>query len=199
MENQDNIEKPVKENIYNIPNLFTFSRLIIAILTIYFIFAEYNIIYVVVAFSIGMLTDFFDGWTARKFHMETEFGRQFDMIADRILIAGVALALVIKFSMLGILTGSHYFQLAFLMIREIITTPVALVAMFSGAGIPQVRIIGKIVTVMQSITFPILLLGIFYSFFSFSIYFVIVTGITGLIASYYYVNDMKMLMKNNKK
>ena len=196
-QNLENDQK--KENIWNLPNLLTLFRIIFAFVAAYFIFGGFDIVYIVVAFIIGMLTDFFDGLVARTFNLKTEFGRQFDMIADRILIVGVALAFIIKFNMLGILTGSHYFQIIFMLLREILTTPIALVTMSIGAGIPQVRFIGKATTVMQSVTFPAILLSIFYEIFSFSIYFAIATGIIGFIASIYYIYDMKNLMTKTTK
>lgn len=190
-------EKP-KENIWNIPNFITLLRIIIAFVVIYLIFADFHIFYIVAAFIIGMSTDFFDGWTARTFNLKTEFGRKFDMIADRILIGGVALAFMIKFTQAGALTSSHYFQIIIMLVREILTTPVALVTMIMGGGIPQVRTIGKIVTTLQSITFPAIILSIFYPVFSFSLYLAIATAIFGLIASFYYINDMKNLLIKKK-
>src|SRR3989344_1680419 len=94
---------PTKENIWNIPNALTFSRIIITILAVFFIFADFDIVYVAVAFVVGMITDFLDGQIARRFNMKTEFGRQFDMIADRFLMISVALAAIIKLSIAGVL------------------------------------------------------------------------------------------------
>ncbi|MFH1656514.1 MAG: CDP-alcohol phosphatidyltransferase family protein [Candidatus Nealsonbacteria bacterium] len=187
-----------KENIWNVPNLLTFLRVISAIIVTYLIFADFSIIYVVIVFVIGMSTDFFDGFVARKFNLQTEFGRKFDIIADRMLIVGAGLAFIIKFSILGILTDIHYFQFIVILIREILTIPVALIAMALGGGIPKVRNIGKATTFAQSIAFPAVLLGVFYSFFSFSLYLAVITGILGLIASIYYINDMKNLVIKKK-
>jgi len=196
-QNLENNQK--KENIWNVPNLLTLFRIIITFIAVYLIFAGFDIVYIIVAFIIGMLTDFFDGLVARLFNLQTEFGRKFDMIADRILIAGVVLAIIIKFSLDGLLTESHYFQLIFMLLREILTTPVAFVTMAAGGGIPQVRFIGKATTTVQSITFPMILLSVFYEFFSFSLYFAIATGIVGFIASIYYIYDMKNLIAKKIK
>ena len=187
-------KKQEKENIWNIPNFLTFSRIIFTAIAIYFIFAEFHIFYIIAAFIIGMLTDLFDGYIARRFNLKTEFGRKFDMIADRVLIVGVALAFVFKFFFLGLLDNNHLSQIFFMLIREMLTIPVALVTMSLGGGVPQVRWIGKITTFMQSVTFPMILLSIFYNFFSFSFYFALLTGILGLIASFYYINDMRNLL-----
>lgn len=183
-----------KENIWNIPNFLTLVRVISAFVAFYFIFAGYPIYYTVIIFIFGMLTDFFDGQIARRFNLKTEFGRNFDIVADRILIVGVALAIVIRLEMTGILGLWHFFQVLFMLSREIISTPIVLIALFFKAGIPKVRMIGKITTFMQSVTFPMIVLSIFYPIFSFSWIFTIITGICGFIASIYFANDMVKLI-----
>lgn len=184
------------ENIWNVPNFLTLLRVISAFVAVYLIFSGYHIYYIAAAFILGMITDFFDGQIARRFNLKTEFGRQFDMIADRILIVGVALAIVIRFEMTGILTPIHFYQILFMLSREIITTPVALIGMGFGAGFPQVRFIGKVTTFFQSVTFPMIILSIFYPIFNFSWYFTIITGIFGIISAMYYINDIiKLIIK----
>jgi len=183
-----------KENIFNIPNALTLLRVILAFVAVYFIFADFHIIFVVVAFSVAMITDFFDGWTARKFNAQTEFGRQFDVVADRVVIGGVPIVFLVKYSLLGVLGGGYVLQILFMFIREIITIPIGIITMFLGIPIPQVRFIGKLVTLMESIVFPMVLLGAFYNFFSFSIYLAIATGFAGVIASIYYIYDIRKLI-----
>lgn len=183
-----------KENIWNIPNFLTFLRIVSAIVAFYLVFAGFPVYYVIIVFILGMLTDFFDGQIARRFNLKTEFGRQFDVIADRILIVGVALAIVVRLEMMGILTSRHFIQVLFMLSREIITTPIALITLWLRTGIPQVRMIGKITTFMQSITFPLIILSIFYPVFNFSWFFTIITGLCGLIASVFYTSDMIKLI-----
>lgn len=183
-----------KENIWNIPNLLTFIRVVSAFVAIYFLFAGFHIYYVAIAFILGMITDFFDGQIARRFNMKTEFGRQFDMIADRVLIVGVALAIVIRLETMGMLSSGHFYQIFFMLSREILTTPVAIITMSLGAGFPQVRFIGKLTTFLQSVTFPMIILNIFYpKYFQFSWHFAIITGLFGLAAAIYYIYDMVKL------
>ncbi len=186
----------LKENIWNIPNILTFFRIIIAFLTVFLIFADFNIFYIISAFMIGMLTDFFDGQIARRFNLKTEFGRKFDMIADRILMVGVGLASIIKLSLLEISPVSQILQIFLILSREIIAFVAILAALITKRKIPipQVRFIGKATTVMQAITFPMILLSMFYTLFSFSLYFAFITGFIGLISSFCYINDTKNLV-----
>lgn len=191
--------RSIKENIWNIPNFLTLLRILSAFVAIYFIFAGFPIIDIAVVFVLGMLTDFLDGQIARRFNMKTEFGRQFDMVADRVLIVGVALGIVVRFEMIGILNQTHFFQILFMLSREIITTPVVLIAMGMGISFPEVRFIGKLTTFMQSVTFPMIILSVFYSFFNFSWYFAVFTGFLGLIAAIYYIVDIKNLISQKRK
>ena len=46
-----------------------------------------------IAFVFGALTDFFDGFLARKLHAETAWGATLDPIADKILVCGTILGL----------------------------------------------------------------------------------------------------------
>lgn len=184
------------ENIWNIPNFLTLLRIISALVAVYLIFSGYHIYYIAAVFVFGMITDFFDGQIARRFNMKTEFGRQFDMIADRILIVGVALAIVIRFEMDGKLNPIHFYQILFMLSREIITTPIAVVTMALGAGFPQVRYIGKVTTFLQSVTFPLIILSVFYNIFNFSWYFAVITGVFGTISGVYYIVDMTKLTIN---
>src|ERR1700722_5950165 len=47
-----------------------------------------------IVFLVGAVTDFFDGFLARKLHAETAWGATLDPIADKILICGVILGLL---------------------------------------------------------------------------------------------------------
>lgn len=74
----------LKENIFTKPNTISLLRLPILFLSIYFVFANY---YLLAAISIALvfLMDWADGYIARKFKEETEFGKVLDEIIDRIV------------------------------------------------------------------------------------------------------------------
>ena len=65
----------------NLPNKLTFIRLVLAVPFIYFL-QESNaegFVYRMIAFAlfvVASLTDFFDGYLARKYNLVTDFGRQ---------------------------------------------------------------------------------------------------------------------------
>ncbi|MCX6764947.1 MAG: CDP-alcohol phosphatidyltransferase family protein, partial [Candidatus Nealsonbacteria bacterium] len=149
--------------------------------------------YIILAFVLGMLTDFFDGQVARIFNLKTDFGRQFDMIADRVLLIGVILAFGIKLGIAGFLNEGHIIQMFLIMSREIICLPFVLIAFILKLGIPHVRMPGKITTFMQSFAIPILFINIFHPILFSSWYLSVITGIMGIIASFYYIYDVIIL------
>jgi CDP-diacylglycerol--glycerol-3-phosphate 3-phosphatidyltransferase len=85
----------------NIPLYLTLFRLIISplffpFLLVYFLPLNYIIfnISLAILFLLIGLTDFFDGYYARKFGQETGIGKILDPIADKVLLAAVFIALV---------------------------------------------------------------------------------------------------------
>jgi len=194
-------EKPPseKEKILNVPNVLTFLRVVLTFVTIFFIFAGFPIVVIAITFIVGMLTDFFDGQIARRFKLTTEFGRQFDVIADRFLMGGTALAIIVAFSLTGDMTRLQLLQVFLIMTREILAFPFALLPIIAGKGIPKVphvRFVGKLTTFLQGVTFPAIILSIFYPVFSFSLYLAILTSVVGAVAAFYFMIDMRKATSN---
>jgi CDP-diacylglycerol--glycerol-3-phosphate 3-phosphatidyltransferase len=180
-----------KENVWNIPNALTFVRIIATFILIYLVFIKANVISIVVVFVVGAITDFMDGQIARRFNMKTEFGRKFDMVADRFLLIGFFFALVFDYQAGGDLSRNNMTQILLLLSREIISSPFAIVAFVSNKKIPEARNVGKLVTLLQGITLPMILLSSKYSVFDFSIYLALFTCLCGVISACYYVYDLQ--------
>ena len=177
------------ENILNIPNLLTLLRFLGTFVVIYLIAANFQRGYTAVFFILFAITDFLDGQIARIFEQKTEFGRKFDVIADRLFFGGVALSLFL-FELIFLKASRIYILQFFLvMSREIITIPVFFMA---NIKLPQVRFIGKITTLLQGITLAMLML-----YWNASLYFAIITFIVGIVSGIYYIRDALTL--NNKK
>lgn len=179
----------MKEKILNIPNTITASRILITFFVVYAIIAKYNIMTIAIAFTVGMITDFFDGQIARRWKMTTEFGRKFDMFADRFLMIGTVIAFLISYQ--GIMTSVHWIQVCLIMSREIFSAPFAIYAYLSKKSTtPHAKFIGKLTTFLQGVSFPLVILGIFYEQFAFSGYFAVATGLVGVMSGMQYMKDM---------
>ena len=89
-------------NLFNLANLLSFSRILLAIPLAIFI-AEIDssssvndVINVVVICLLIAVTDVFDGFLARKLKLVTEFGQILDPVSDKILIFSVLITLSYK-------------------------------------------------------------------------------------------------------
>jgi cardiolipin synthase len=81
----------------NVPNLLTLLRiLIIPAIISSFYFNDTILAHRVssLLFLIASITDFFDGYVARKYNLESRLGVMLDPIADKILVASTLLMLV---------------------------------------------------------------------------------------------------------
>lgn len=77
----------------NVPNILTMFRVVFAIAV--FVFCAFgNWDLCLLFFILASLTDFADGWWARKFKQVTVFGRIMDPFADKFLVCGVFICLL---------------------------------------------------------------------------------------------------------
>ena len=87
---------PVNPLILNIPNYLTFLR-IISIPFILFPLQSgrpSSSLWAALIFSVSFLTDWLDGFIARKKNLVTKFGKIFDPLADKLLIGGSLIMLI---------------------------------------------------------------------------------------------------------
>ncbi len=81
---------------WNIANLVTFSRILVTPIFLVLIFrpelwAKWT---GGILFAYGALSDYFDGYLARKYNLKTEFGTLMDPLADKVLFLSALLAFV---------------------------------------------------------------------------------------------------------
>ena len=82
----------------SLPNILTLFRLISPILifvSVFFVARPYGPWAGFVIFVLAAASDFLDGYLARRFEGESNFGRVFDPISDKILILSVGFILVV--------------------------------------------------------------------------------------------------------
>jgi hypothetical protein len=89
-----------RENIYTVPNILTFSRLVVAP------FIGYAILHDAHTLALGLfayagVSDLLDGWIARRWKLQTVVGSVVDPMADKILMT----VLTVSLAMQGALPG----------------------------------------------------------------------------------------------
>tara|TARA_B100000963_G_C22582159_1_gene651355 strand:+ start:278 stop:811 length:534 start_codon:yes stop_codon:yes gene_type:complete len=79
----------------NFINFMTIARMLLApIILVSLIFSNYLIC--VILFFLAGLTDYFDGYLARKYNAESELGEILDPIADKILVVFILIGLSVE-------------------------------------------------------------------------------------------------------
>lgn len=112
----------MSETKKSIPNILTVLRIILAIICTYFAFQgdKTSLTISLIIFIVASITDFFDGYLARKWKTESNFGKITDPIADKVLILGV----LFSFTMQDVVPLLFTMIIAF---REILLTIIRLV------------------------------------------------------------------------
>lgn len=87
----------------NLPNSITLSRLLMIPLIIFFYLADFipfGRLVAAILFLVACLTDFLDGYVARKYNKVTTLGKFFDSIADKVLVM-TGLILIVSAPIIG--------------------------------------------------------------------------------------------------
>jgi CDP-diacylglycerol--glycerol-3-phosphate 3-phosphatidyltransferase len=147
--------------IDNLPNRLTFFRmLMIPVVVLALYLAQHPTDWVAPyqswlghiacwVFVVASITDFFDGYIARKRNIVTVFGSFLDPIADKFLV-------VSSLIMLTALNRVHAVVVIILVLREMYMTSLRLLALTEGIHVP-VSSLGKWKTTFQMVSIPMLM------------------------------------------
>lgn len=140
-----------------IPNRLTILRIILSFICIGFILQNsfLSLVIAFVVFCLASITDFLDGYIARKRNLISDLGKILDPIADKILIIGVFCA----FLELGIVNS---WMVSLIMFREFIITGLRLYGLNKGVVL-EARRFGKHKTVSQVVGIFVILSALILS------------------------------------
>lgn len=137
----------------NLPNKLTMMRVVLV--PVFMIFAavshygtaDFHAAYMLIAgviFAIASITDFLDGYLARKNHLVTDFGKFMDPLADKCLTTAAFIYMVTDHVCSPIV-------LAVILFREFAVAGVRMLAAETGTVIAA-NMWGKVKTVLQMLT-----------------------------------------------
>jgi len=137
-----------------IPNILTVSRIILVpvfmlVLMLGQVDSEATRLTAAALFVIISLTDMLDGKIARKYNYITEFGKFLDPLADKLLIFGAMLALIVFMRDDLTFTVLLSFAAFIILLREFAVTSLRM--LFKGSGVIAANMAGKIKTVSQMV------------------------------------------------
>ena len=137
-------------------NILTLSRILLAAIIFVLLMSPDGYLLALVLFFIAGVTDYFDGYLARKYNAVSQLGEILDPIADKILILFVLFGLAINLS--SYLIG---FIGAVIITREIWVGALRdLNARNGKSGATKVTFLAKIKTSVQLLTLSIYLFGL---------------------------------------
>lgn len=201
-----------KEFNKNIPNYLTIIRIILSLIIIIFMLFPFDMInvnfpkylvngtvildlkFIIVAvlFAIASITDFVDGYLARKYDAVTDLGKVLDAIADKILVNGVLI----------VLCGQGYVTPVIpvlLVLRDTVVNTIKMVAGSKGNAVAAIKT-GKFKTAFLMIGITLKLLGNFpMGLYNIALddFFLITATVLSVISGIEYFNIYKKYFINN--
>ena len=137
-------------------NLITVSRIVFGVIIFVLLTRTEMYWYAFILFFIASITDYFDGYLARKYNLVSQLGEILDPIADKILIVFLLFALSVNLT-------SYYigFVSAMIITREIWVGALRdFNARQNKSDATKVTFLAKIKTTIQLFTISIYLLGL---------------------------------------
>jgi CDP-diacylglycerol--glycerol-3-phosphate 3-phosphatidyltransferase len=136
---------PKPPPVFNLPNQLTAARLVLAFV-LFGLIAWWQWIGCVVVFAAAAVTDYLDGYFARKQGLSTTLGRNFDPLVDKVLIGGAYIFLLpVKDA------GLAAWMVTLVVARELIITSLRSFLENSGASFGA-DWLGKVKMVLQCAT-----------------------------------------------
>lgn len=129
---------------FNLPNTLTVLRVVLVPFFIFFLFNEDDL-YRLIAFFlflIASLTDLVDGYLARKWRQETEFGKFLDPLADKILVISSFVTFILLDEQIEL------WMVLLIILRDMLITTLRYIGIKQGQSI-RTTMMGKVKTAFQ--------------------------------------------------
>ena len=132
---------------WNLPNVLVILRIILIPVFLFFVLrispGEFTMRWLaLIVFVVAAVSDFFDGYFARKWSQVSSFGKLMDPLADKMLVSAALIALVY-------MQYLSVWIVVVIICREFWVTALRLLALEQGREVIAASIWGKIKTVLQ--------------------------------------------------
>lgn len=135
-----------------IPNILTLSRIVVVVPFIACFYLEGQLSGWITfgIFTLAALTDFFDGWIARRYNVISQLGRILDPIADKVIVVSALI-------MLLVVNNSLVIPVVAIIVRELLISGLR-EGLAGHVKIPVGRL-GKLKTASQMVSISLLLIS----------------------------------------
>lgn len=155
-----------------LPNYITIARMIMVIFILFVLLMPWNKFFVVplignisliyliafVLFVIASISDYFDGYLARKYRLVSNFGKFMDPIADKMLVNSLLIVLLVKSAHSPSQMTIPLLAVIIMIARDLVVDGLRLVAS-ERKIVLAANIFGKLKTVAQMIAISVVLLN----------------------------------------
>lgn len=138
--------------LMTIPNVLTFIRLCCLPVFLWLLFGNDSVAGAALLLGVLGMTDWVDGWVARRFHQQSEFGAIFDPTVDRVLFVVASISVIVH-------PGVSDWFVGLILVREILVGVMMVVGKLLGMKRFPVTTLGKRYTFLLMMAVPLLLLG----------------------------------------
>lgn len=144
------VEQP-SDQVWTVPNLISFGRLLLVPVFAILIIAEYDY-WALAVLAVSGVTDFLDGWLARRWNQVSDLGAKLDPAADRLYILSTLLGLAYRDFIPWWLVGA-------VVARDVVLFGMIPSLKRLGLEALPVHYLGKAATFNLLYAFPLILLG----------------------------------------
>ena len=141
----------LSSRVLTVPNLLSFLRLALVPVFLWLIVDGYDA-WALLVLAVSSLTDFLDGWIARRFNQITRLGQLLDPAADRLYIfaalIGLAWRELVPWWIVVVVVG-----------RDVFLLVLGVVLANHGFGPLPVHLLGKVATFCLFYALPMIMLG----------------------------------------
>jgi len=145
------------EMLFNLPNMLTLSRIVAIPLVVacFWLDRGWAQWLSMILFVTAAVTDWFDGYFARRYHQISRFGRFLDPIADKLLVVAVLFMVV---ALPGRVNEWSLFPALVILLREIMVSGLREFLAELRVGVPVSKL-AKVKTTVQMIALGFLIVG----------------------------------------
>jgi CDP-diacylglycerol--glycerol-3-phosphate 3-phosphatidyltransferase len=168
--------------VWTIPNLLSFFRILIIPVLVYLLTYtdRFSALMAALLFLVASITDYFDGYLARRHRSVSDLGKILDPLADKLIVASVLI-------MLAAMDRPHEpsvpaWMVVVILARETAVTVVRGIALSEGI-VMQAETLGKYKFILQSFALCGLLLHYTYlglDFFAAGMYFLVLSALVAV-------------------
>lgn len=117
------MKKPTLREVFTIPNILSYFRLLLIPLFVYWYLTAQTtqqLMCAAAVLGVSGLTDLFDGRIARRFHQITELGILLDPVADKLTEGAVVLCLATRYAWMWLLVALYVAKEGFMAVAGLI-------------------------------------------------------------------------------